>query len=298
MQVKEKIIQKPPHEDQIMKGIVYVCIAFFSFAIMHAFNKMLTGQHHVIEIAFYRSIISMLPCIVYIVATKKYDLLKTDMPIALMFRVIIGTLGLILTFSAVQHLPLSYATVLFFFSTLLIPILSVFILKEYIGMHRWIAVAIGMTGVILVAQPKGDVTLIGIVLALSAAVIHAIIQVLLRAMKGVNSFTITFYFFLGGMILTGIFMPFVMTMPSTHNMLILLCIGISGGIGQYFLTRGFQLAPASLLGPFNYTGLIWATGLDILIWNYIPGWPVFLGGAIIIASKFYIIHREKLSARK
>ncbi|MCK5375150.1 MAG: DMT family transporter [Alphaproteobacteria bacterium] len=291
-------IQKSQHKDQIMRGIIYVCIAFFSFSVMQAFNKMLTGQHHAVEIVFYRNIIATLPCIIYIIATKKYALLKTNMPVALTFRVLIGVLGLILTFLAVQRLPLSDATVLFFFSTLLIPVLSVFILKESIGMHRWIAVSIGMIGVILVAQPRGDIALIGIIFALGAAIVHAFTHVLIRSMKEENPFTITFYFFFGGMILTGIFMPFVATMPTAHSMPLLLCIGISGGIGQYFITRGIQLAPASLLGPFNYTGLIWMIGLDILIWDYIPDWPVFLGGAIIVSSKFYIIYREKLSAKK
>lgn len=93
-------------------------------------------------------------------------------------------------------------------------------------------------------------------------------------------------------------MPWFAHMPTLENALIMIAIGITGGFGQYFLTKGFQIAPASLLAPFAYTGLIWATGLDILIWNYIPGWPVFLGGAIIIASKLYIIHREHVHEKE
>lgn len=284
-------------KDNILKGISFACTAFFMFTVQTSFSKMLSGHHNAIEIVFYRNFLCLMPFLGFILWTKQYGLAKTHMPITLGARVSIGLVGTVLTLAAVQYLPLADATVLFFMSTLLIPVLSHFYLKEYIGAHRWIAVAIGMTGVILVAQPSGAVSLFGVMLALGAATVHASIQVLTRAMKTVNPFTINFYFFLVGSVGPLLIMPWVGHAPTAESVPFLLGVAITGGLGQYFLTRGFQAAPASLLGPFNYTGLIWATGLDILIWNYVPGWPVFLGGAIIILSKLYIIHRERQHAK-
>lgn len=284
-------------KDQIFKGIAYACTAFFMFTVQTAFSRLLAGQHDAIEVVFYRNLICLVPCIAFILLTKNYGLLKTNMPVTMGTRVFIGMIGTILTLAAVQYLPLADATVLFFASTLLIPVLAHFFLKEHIGFHRWAAVGIGMTGVILVAQPSGAVTMFGVILALGAAAVHASIQVLIRAMKTEDPFTITFYFFLVGMLGPALAMPWVADMPTTDSLPYLLGVAVTGGLGQYFLTRGFQMAPASLLGPFNYTGLIWATGLDILIWSYVPGWPVFLGGAIIILSKLYIIYRERIRAR-
>ncbi|MCB1580258.1 MAG: DMT family transporter [Rhodospirillales bacterium] len=282
----------PPHQDKILHGVAFACTAFFCFTVMSAMNKLLTGQHHVMEIVFYRNLLAIIPCCAYIVITHKYHLLKTGQPFTLALRVTIGTIGLYLTFAAVQELPMANATVLFFMSTLLIPVLAHFFLKEYIGIHRWIAVAIGLTGVIIVAQPSPNVTAIGVTMALGAATCHGCMQVLLRALKSQNAFTITFYFFVGGVIVPGLFMPWVATTPTPESAFVMLGIGISGGLGQLFLTLAFQRAPASLLGPFNYTGLIWATGFDIWIWHIAPGWPVFIGTAIIIASNLYILHRE------
>jgi drug/metabolite transporter (DMT)-like permease len=288
-----EIKAEPEKADYIFKGIAYACIAFFCFTIMQAFNKLLVEQHNAVEIGFYRNLLAVIPCTIYVLATKQYGLLKTKMPGTLAMRVGIGTIGLILTLAATQALPLADATVIFFTSALLIPVLAHFFLKEHIGPHRWAAVFIGMSGVLLVAQPSGQVTLYGVILALSAATVHAIIQILIRAMRSENPFTITYYFFLIGTIFPALFLPWVGHMPSAETLPFLIGVGITGGMGQYFLTRGFQMAPASLLGPFNYTGLIWATGLDIVLWHYIPGWPVFVGGAIIIASNFYIIYRER-----
>lgn len=282
-----------PKPDRNLKAILHVCAAFFMFTAMQAFNKKLTGIHHVVEIAFYRNLMALIPCIIFVLMTRRYSLLKSGMPAVLTARATIGSIGLILTFAAAQALPLSNATVIFFTSTLMIPVFAHFFLKERIGRHRWIAVGIGMIGVIIVAQPTAEMTTIGVALALSAATIHAIIQVLIRAMKSENTFTITFYFFLTGVILSGVLMPFVATMPTAETIPYLLAIGVTGGLGQLFLTSGFKMAEASLLSPFNYTGLIWATLLDVLIWSYVPGWPVFLGSAIIMGSYFYILYREK-----
>jgi len=290
--------QELEQPDRLIRGMIHVCTAFFMFTAMQALNKLLVGKHDVFEISFWRNSIALIPCLIYVLTTRKFHLLKTSMPKTLTLRVVIGTIGLILTFAAAQALPIANATVLFFMSTLLIPVLSYFILKEKIGPHRWIAVAIGMTGVIIAAQPTPEVTLIGVMLALGAATVQGSIQVLIRSMRSESTFTITFYFFLGGVIIPGIFMPWAFNMPDLHSAILLFGIGVTGGLGQYFLTSGFKMAPASFLGPFNYTGLIWATLFDVMIWSYIPGYPVFLGGAIIIVSNLYILHRERLAERK
>lgn len=290
--------EKEEKADHPTKGIVYVCTAFFLFTAMQAFNKLLVGQHNVIEVAFYRNVLSLIPCVLIVVLQGKYFLLKSDMPWAMTGRVVIGTTGLLLTFAATQELPLANATVLFFTSTLMLPVLARFFLNEHIAAHRWVAIIVGMCGVLLVAQPSAEMTAVGIFLALGAAVFHASIQVILRIMRNENPFTITLYFFLGGALLSGVLMPFAANAPTKESAPLLLAIGITGGLGQYFLTRAFQMASASLLSPFNYTGLLWAMVFDILFWNYIPHWPVWIGGAIIVSSHFFLIQRERHTRKK
>lgn len=287
-----------PHQDRVLKGMISATIAFFLLAVMNAMVKLLGLNHHVAEIAFYRNLIPMIGIIAYILLSRKKHLFHTARPGAVLLRVLFGTTGLFLTFSAVKALPMADATVLFFASTLLIPVLSFFLLKEHIGPHRWAAIIIGLSGVILMARPTGEVMAYGVMLALGAAFFHAVIQIFLRHLKTEDSLTVTFYFMLGGTIIAGIFMPWVATTPTLHEWLLFLGVGISGGLAQYFLTSSFRLAPASVVAPFNYTGLIWASLFDIIIWHHVPGWSVFAGGGIIIVSKLYIIHRERLAGKK
>ena len=286
------------HKDRVMRGILFGCAAMFMFAVMQAFAKTLSTTHNVIEIAFYRNLIALLPLIIWVMVRKKYHLLKTDKPVALLFRALIGSVGLIITFWAVQHLPLADATVIFLTSALMIPAFSFFFLKEYIGIHRWSAIIIGLLGVIVMVGPSGHVPAIGIAIAFAAAITHAAAQIFLRHLRTESTFTVTFYFIVSGVIVAGIFMPFVAKMPQVSELFLFLCVGITGGVGQYCLASALKLAPASVIAPINYTGLLWATLLDIIFWSYLPGWPVFMGGAIIIAAQAYIMHRERLSLRR
>ena len=285
-------------KDHVTKGMIYLFIAYFFFTCMYSLNKLLAHQAHVIEIAFYRNVISAALLAVFIVSTQQYSVIYTRHPWMIFVRVVVGTISLVLTFAATQALPLSSATALFFASTLLIPIMAIFFLREHVGWHRWAAIIFGLLGVLCVIRPSLDVSLMGVILALTAAVGHATVQILLRALRQEHHLTITFYFFSGGAVMTGIGMPFVAHFHDLQTWGILLAIGIMGALGQLFSTAGYQLAPASVLAPLAYTGLLWATLLDITIWGLIPDAYVYIGAGMIVSAQIYILHRERRHTRK
>lgn len=286
------LIEKKIPKDIPLLGIGFACLAFMMFSAMGMFNKLVAGHHHVIEVSFYRNIVAFTPYLLFVLITQKIDLLKTDQPYLLGGRAVLGTLTLFLTLGATQYLPLADATTLFFVSTLLVPLFASFFLKEHIGWHRIGAIIVGLSGVILVAQPSGEVTLIGTALALGAGVGHATIQTMLRALRHQKTVTINFYFFLTGLFISGAFMPFIAQTPSLHHLLLMCCVGVSGLMGQFFLTNAFRYAPAVVVSPFNYTGLLWSGLFDVLIWQVWPGLNVWLGALIIMSASFYIIYRE------
>lgn len=285
--------------DRVFIGIGLGLTAFFMFAVMNAAAKLLTDTHHVIEISFYRGIIAAIPFLIYIFAKKRTDLFKVKHPALLSARVCIGTFGMVITIGAMKYMPMADATLIFLSATLITPAMAFFFLKEDMGWRRWAAIIIGMFGVAFVVQPTGQVQLIGTIMACGAACTHSMIQVLLRALKGESGLTITLYFLVGGTLLLAPFMPLIAT-PFTdpYEILLLLFVGLSGGIGQFALSYAFKFAPASTISPFNFSGLLWATFFDILIWSYIPGWPVFLGAAMMLGAKLYILNRERIHARK
>lgn len=281
-----------------MRGACYALIAYFFFGIMQGGAKILSETHHVIEVAFYRNLIPLIPFLIYVIIRKKWSILKTNKPRAQIFRGIFGSISLIITFATFHYLPLTTATVILFTATIITPAIAFFILKEPIGIHRWSAIIIGLLGVIIMVRPSVDAPLFGICLAFFTACLWAIINVTLRYLKTEPPLAITFSFVLCGVLIPGLAMPFVAHMPAPDEWLLFLLVGITGGLGQFFLTSAFSRAPASLVSMFNYTGLIWATLFDIAIWQDIPTLAVFVGGAIIMASNFYIIHRESLAENR
>jgi len=286
------------HSDQVFKGVLFAATAFFLLAVMNAIAKVLSEEHHVIEIAFYRNLFSFIPFLLFILGTKRLHLFKTQRPKMIAFRSVFGLICLCTTFAAFQALPMAEVTVLLFTSSLLMPALSYFILKERVGRYRWAAIAIGLCGVIIMAGPSGMMNMTGVVLALLAATMHATLGMILRSLKTESPLTVTFYFVTTGMVLSGLFMPFIATPPDTEEIPLLLGLGFTGALAQLCLASAFKNAPAAAVSPFNYTGLIWATGFDILIWQAVPGWPVFLGGFIVIGSSLFIAYRERLNEQR
>ena len=289
----------PKHTDIPVKGIIYAAAAYGLLAIMNMLAKVLAENHHIIEIAFYRNLVSVIPFLAFILITRQYQLFKTQKPKALAARSVIGTISLVTTFTAFTMLPMAETTVLLFTTTLIVPALGFFILGERVGPHRWGAIIIGFLGVLLIVGLKGfSGTWLGIGIAISAALMHASLGLLLRFMKTESPVTVTFYFVLTGMFLTGVCMPFIASAPTGFELSLLIATGIAGGLAQFCLAGALKNAPIAVTAPLNYTGLIWATGFDIMIWSVIPGWPVFLGAAIVMSANLYVLYREHVNAKK
>lgn len=282
------------HTEHLLKGIGFALSAFFLFAVMSAAAKVLSETHHVAEIAFYRNAIFFIPLLLFMLSRQSPALFKTKKPKGVAFRAIIGAISLITTYGAFAQLPMADTTVLLFTSSLITPVIVHFALREHVGIYRWAAIVIGLCGVMLMAAPTGTVNPLGVGLALAAATMHAMMYATLRYLKTEDSLTVTFYFILAGVLIPGLFfMPFVAApIQDLKEAGLFLLLGIAGGCAQLCLANAHRHAPASLVAPMNYTGLIWATLFDITIWAKVPGWPVFAGGAVIITSSLFIVYRE------
>jgi drug/metabolite transporter (DMT)-like permease len=284
------------HQDSPLKGMGYAVLAYFLLAIMQVFGKLLSDHHHVIEIAFYRNAIALLPFLLFILMTGRRDILhiKPGYLKPVMLRSVFGTLSLIVTFAAFAAMPMADTTAFLFTSSLILPVLCIFFLGEKVGPYRWGAIIAGLIGAVIMAMPTGAVNSTGIILALSAASLHAVLGTLLRHLgKSEKPETITFYFLLIGLILTAVAMPWVAVLPAPELIPWLIGLGLSGAAAQFCLSLAFKYAPAALVTIFNYTGIIWATLFGWYIWSDWPTWPIWIGGGIVILSNLYIVVREQ-----
>lgn len=286
-------------KDRIYLAIAYCIAAHFLFAVMGICAKYLAATHHIAEIAFYRNLIVFMPFFLFMAMRKNRHLFKTKRPKIVAFRAICGGIGLIVTFAALKALPMSYATVIFFTSSILTPILAFLFLKESVGRHRWTAVAIGMCGVIVIAQPSGAISLIGLALALTAASLHSVMYTTLRSLKTESPLTVTFYFITAGTLIPATAMPWVARGIMLEELWIFLLIGMSGGFAQICIANAYRNAPASLVTPFSYSALLWTILFDLYFWGYdLEFAPLLIGAGLIISAQLYIIYREYINNMK
>lgn len=264
------------------------------FTVMNMLAKLLSENHSVIEIAFYRNLIASVPFLLMVFVFGKREIMVIrSKPVWVVIRAVGGAVSLVVTFTAFSMMPLADTTALLFTSSLFIPALGVLILKEKVGPYRWAAVAIGFVGVIIMSLPSGNVYWLGTVVALSAALMHALLQILLRYLGRFESpETISFYFFVVGTLLTALPLPFIAVMPALAELPLFLGIGLSGAAAQWLLTTAFRNAQAAIVTVFNYSSIVWATILGWMVWNDWPMPTVMTGAAIVIASNILMIWRE------
>ena len=283
-----------PHQDHVVRGMVAGMGAFFMFTVMNLFAKLLSSNHSIIEIVFYRNLIACLPFLFMVFVLGKRDILVIrSQPAMVGVRAVIGTISLTSTFAAFSMMPMAETTVLLFTSSLFIPMLGVIFLHERVGPYRWAAVAIGFVGVVVMVHPEGKVNVPGVSVALFAALMHATLQVILRYLgRFERPETVTFYFLVIGALITALPLPFVAVTPTMDELPLLLGVGLSGAAAQWLLSTAFRNAPAAIVTVFNYSSIVWATLFGWMIWNEWPLPAVLLGATIVIASNALVIWRE------
>lgn len=291
----------PRHADNYIRGMGAALVAYLMMATMNVLAKILSENHHVIEVAFYRNLVGVMPFIFMICAMGRREIATIrGNGRDIVIRSVLGTVSLAVTFAAYAAMPLADTVALLFTSSLIVPVLAFLLLGERVGIFRWSVIAIGFVGVLIMVRPTGDMNTLGVTLALMAAMSHAVLQVLLRKLgRTERPETVTFYFLGIGAILTAIPMPFVFRLPGLSELPFLLGVGLCGVIMQMALSIAFKYAPADIVSVFNYSGIIWATAFGWFIWNDWPTMPVWIGGSIVIASNIIILWREsRLAIRR
>lgn len=268
--------------------------AMFMFTVMNALGKHLSDTHSVIEIGFYRNLIgSLLFLAIAMTFGQREIFVVRSKPFVLVTRSIFGAVSLVATFAAFSLMPMAETAVLLFTASLFVPVLGVVFLNEHVGPWRWSAVVVGFLGVAIMVDPGGNMTTLGVTLALGAALLQAGMAVMLRHLGGYERpETISLYFFLIGLAVTALGMPFVAVPLVLSDLPLLLGLGFSGALAQWLLSIAFRHAAAAIVAVFNYTTLVWAALFGWLIWNDWPAPVVYVGATIVVAANVLIIWRE------
>lgn len=285
-------------QEKNARGICFALIALFLFSLMAAMAKYFSDRYSIFEIGFFRFLFALIPLLPLIVKEGGWEVFRTTRIKGHLWRSAVGLASLVFYFYSIKYLPLSDAVAISFTNPLFIALLSILMLKESVGIHRWAAIILGFIGVVLIARPHGLEVSAGVVFGLGSALFYALAMVSLRTLGSTEKvLTTTSYFTSLATIMLAIPTAFSWTPPSFIDFILFILCGVCAGIGQLLLTKAYQLAPPSIISPFNYSAIVWATLIGILFWGHIPDMQVLLGTAIVVASGLYIIHRERVKKK-
>lgn len=280
----------------LTSAVLLMLAAVLLFALMDAGLKLLSSQYPPLQVAALRGLSSLPLVTLWVLATvPAHSLLRVHWPLHLLR----GALGIAMMAGFVYGLrtmPLSTAYAITFVAPLLVTAMAGPLLKERVGAGRWIAIVIGLVGVLVILRPTGEGMLTGGGLAiLIAAICYALGAVTVRMLAQRDSTQAMVFWFvvllsLGAWLLA---LPAWKPLQPAHGWIIA-GVGISGSLAQVALTEAFRRGEASLIAPLEYTALVWGVLLDMALWSVLPDGVTWIGAGIIVASGLYLLRREKV----
>jgi drug/metabolite transporter (DMT)-like permease len=287
----------------IAKGIALKLASLLLFAVMSALIRGFGDTIPVGQVVFFRSVFAIVPVVIIYAARRELvTAVRTHRLIGHLGRGVISVFAMFLSFASLQRLPLVNATAISFAAPLIVVALAALILKERVKAYRWCAVTIGFCGVIVMLTPYLELgsavatgPAIGALLALLAAFCNAGTAIETRRLTDTETTSaIVFYFSLFCALAGLLTLPFAWHPPTELEFIKLVAIGVVAGVSHILLTEGYHFAPASLLAPFEYTAMVWASMLGYVMFGETPTVYVLIGAVIVAASGLFVIWREHL----
>ena len=276
-------------------------LAVLLFTVMAALIKSATAEVPPGEAVFFRSVLAIPVITLWI--WQQGHLREGLIPKDLMghvWRGLFGTSAMILTFSGLTLLPLPEVTAIGYATPIFTVLLAAIFLGERIRLFRITAVALGLIGVLVVMYPRlsvddyTDATTVGALLILAAAVLRSLVQIHVRRLvQTEHTAAIVFWFSVTASTLSLFTIPFGWVVPPFWAACQLICAGLLGGVAQIMVTSSFRFAPASVLAPFDYSSMIFATLIGWLFFDEVPTIVMLIGAGLVIAGGVLIIWRER-----
>ena len=279
-------------------AILFMLAAVALFALMDAGLKLLAQHYPPLQVAALRGMSSLPFVLVWVLCTANLrSLLRVHWPLHLL-RGVLG-IGMMVGFVyGLRSMPLSTAYSITFIAPMLVTAMAGPLLGETVGRQRWIAIGIGMLGMLVILRPTGQgLATAGGLAVLVAAACYAASAITVRVLAQRDSVQAMVLWFLvllslgAGLLAAPGWVP-----VQGGDAWIIAGVGLAGSLAQVALTEAFRRGEASLIAPLEYTALFWVVCLDLLLWGVLPDTVTWIGAGIIVASGLYLLRREKVHA--
>jgi drug/metabolite transporter (DMT)-like permease len=279
-------------------GIVLILVTLILFVSMDSLVKDLVQRNPPPLLIWLRFLVHMVVAAAIMVAVPRFrPFIKSKAPKRQILRSALLLCTTSTFFIGLKFLKLADLVILTQAAPLIVVALSVVILGEKVGPRRWLGVAVGFTGVIIILKPGFGFEWASL-FGLASALIYAVYQIMTRSLSGADHTMTTFFYTASvGAVLMAAVAPFFWETPTLADALLICLPGIFGGGGHLLLIMAFARSEASLLAPYFYTAILWATVFGWVFFGEVPDVFTFIGGGLIVAAGLYIWHRERKLAK-
>jgi drug/metabolite transporter (DMT)-like permease len=288
-----------PHLSDSYKGILAMIVAALLLTLNDATTKWLTQSYPVWQVLALRQFCSLLVIVPTIHFVAGWGVVKvTNRPgMALRAAFFVATTGTIVVSFSV--LPLVLVTAIAFSSPLFVVAFSHLFTEENVGPRRWLAVLAGFAGVMMIVRPGGSGFELVLILPVLAALFAGSRDIITRGLSRTESSISILLWSNLAVVSVALAVTSVQGWQAITGTaaLLLLLNGALNAAAHFLIIEALRLGEASLVAPFRYSGLIWATMLGLVIWGDFPDSWTLAGAAVLVASGVYIIERSPRAAK-
>ena len=276
------------------RALTLILFAVLAFSITDVQAKYLSQTLPIFQIAWARFFGYFLLVTLMFWPKRRWSILSSSRIDLQIFRGAMLVICILLLYTVLRFMPLADAVAIIFVSPILVTALSVPLLKERVGLRRWVAVGVGFMGAVMIIRPSMGMMHWPVFLALGTAFSFALFSITTRMLSSTDDSVTTLFY--PALIGTAVLSPIALFQwehpTNLLEFVLLLGLGVSGAVSQSGLVKAYQLAPAAVLAPMMYSQLLWNTLFGFLISGDFPDRWTVLGAGIVVASGLYIFHRE------
>jgi drug/metabolite transporter (DMT)-like permease len=281
-----------------MAGIGLMLSGIALFSINDALGKWLLATYSVGELLLVRSVTALILLAPFIRQAGIAAFTRAPRPGLQILRVVLSTLEVAMFFWAVSYLPLADTVTFYLAGPIYVTALSVVLLGEKVGWHRWTAVIVGFIGVLLALRPSAASFTLPALIALTGSVIFACLMIVTRLLRETQN-TVLVAGQLAGTLLFGIVMlPFGWITPPPGDLAMLSLFGVFSILALACVNRALKLAAASVVVPYQYTMIVWAVVLGYMVFGDAPDALTLSGALVIVIAGLYIFWREQMRGQQ
>ncbi len=280
------------------KGLLFMGLGMFLFSAVDTTAKFLTDSLHPFQIVWTRQL-GLLAVAVFLITMQGRRILKTGHPRLQLLRGFVAACSAALFIFGVSYVALADAVAISFVAPFMVTMMGALILREAVGIRRWVAVTLGFVGALIVIRPGLGIVHPAAGLIVLAAFFFAIRQVVSRALSDSdNTSTTIVYTALVSVAVLSVPMAFVWKTPSGYEWGLLALMAVIAAAAEICVIKALELAMAVVVAPMQYTLILWGTFYGFVVFGQLPDFWTWVGAAIIVATGLYTLRREYIVSKR